>query len=677
MDSEAKRALITRLGSRDEELRRQAMASLKGVVTEDDLTWLVGPLSDESWRVRKEAIEALAQLDPAAELVNRLIPLMDPRQELTLRNSIVEVIERMGRGAAVHVAENLHIEQVDTRKFLVDILGSLADPGVIPQLIPLLRDPEDNIRAAAAESLARIGDPASTGALIEVLEEADGWVAFSVLSALARIGNSEALPVFFRYIDDRILANPAIEGIGNKGDVEDGIRLMGMQSVLSRGAAKLAFVAAGMIYRRALERGQENLDRLRETVANAADETIVAFLTEQLSVSEEHPDRRNYLAILSLIGGDKALQSILSLIDDDGLEWDVNMALLAIGRRDRTAVTSLMNSHDELVRRKAVQVVGQLGEPDLLEHVYPMLKDESGHVRRDAARAVASLGDSRSFGPLIELISDEYRDVAESAAESLAHLGQMDPGGLSERIRALLSGSSVRTRALLLRVMSEVDAEGNLPFFLSALHDVEPEIRAAALNSIKRTGDEEVVTSIINSLADESPEVRVEAAMALEDLQPQGAVEPLKAALFDQDLLVRTVAISALAAQPGMEAKDLAQLLSDEDLMIRTFVIEALGRRGARGFQDAVELMEDAFREESVEMKRSICRAMAQIPGDRSFQLLLDALRDADASVRAFAVQAIASVDNKAVIDVLRDLSENDPDRIVRDTARSLTEGRK
>lgn len=674
MDPETKQALISGLQSQDEEERRQAMVSLKGELSEEDLEWLVGPLSDESWRVRKEAIEGVAALDPSAALVGRLVPLMDPAREVTLRNSMVEVLQRMGSSVAPYVSGYLNIEQPDTRKFLVDILGNIGDPKVIPRLVELLRDPEHNIRAAAAESLASIGDPACTPALIEALDGADNWTAFSVISALARIGGREALPVFFRYLDDRILANPAIEGIGRKGEIEDGVRLVEMLPSLSRGAFKTVFVSAGMIYRRALEAGRDDLDQFRLTVADASDEPVIEFLTDQLSVSDQHEDRRNYLAALGIIGGEKALKSILTLIEDDTLLWDVNMALLGIAARDHEAIIPLLGSHDDLVRRRAVQVIGQLGDPDMLGHVYPMLHDESGNVRKDAAQAVGMLGDTESFEPLFDLISDEYRDVAEAAAESLAILGRKDQIGIKERIQSFLAGSSVEVRALLIRIMSEVDARGSLQLFLTALQDVEPTVRAAALSSIKRSGDEEAVSAIIHSLADESPEVRVEAATALEEMQPPGAVEPLRAALFDQDVWVRSAAVSAFAAQPDMDMEDLMGLLSGEDLMIKTSVVEALGRRGSRGYGDAVDLLAEIFAEESVEIKRSICRSMAQIPGDRSFSFLLEAVRDSDSTVRTFAVQALAAREDRAAAEVLRDLAENDPDRIVRDTARSLSD---
>ncbi len=152
MSLKERQNLMEALRSTDEEARREAMEALKEGLGASDLDWLSIPLSDESWRVRKEAIEGLSKVTPTAALIDRMIPMMDPSRELTLRNSVVEVLERMGRDAAPLIAAHLSVEQVDIRKFLVDILGNIGDPSVAKDMVRMLRDPVDNIRGRASLS---------------------------------------------------------------------------------------------------------------------------------------------------------------------------------------------------------------------------------------------------------------------------------------------------------------------------------------------------------------------------------------------------------------------------------------------------------------------------------------------------------------------------------------------
>ena len=301
MEPDRRKSLIAALSSSDEEVRRSSMEELKCDLAESDLEWLVLPLSDDSWRVRKEAIEGLTGLTPTEDLVAAMIPMMDPTRELTLRNSVVEALEGIGSNATPFLILHLHVDQPDTRKFLVDILGNIADISTIPNLVGLLGDDEDNIRAAAAEALASIGDSSVAGPLMEAIADADEWVIFSILGALDKLRCPEALPVFFQYLTNQILAKPSLSGIGSMGGLSDGVNLMAMVPDLSRGAAKASFPAVGAIYRNHAAGGFQATVELREAVAGAAEENMVDFLVGQLSVSDQLEKRQNLLAVLGMV----------------------------------------------------------------------------------------------------------------------------------------------------------------------------------------------------------------------------------------------------------------------------------------------------------------------------------------------------------------------------------------
>ncbi len=673
MDPEARENLIAQLESPDEEVRRSSMLALKQDLFESDLKWLTKPLSDGSWRVRKEAIEGASRMSPTTSLIRRLVGMMDPSHEVTLRNSVVEILEKMGPRVTSLILEHLSVDQPDTRKFLVDILGNIADPQAVDDLVRLLKDPGSNIRAAAAEALASIGDKSATEALLRALDNADDWTAYSVLGALASMPAGEALPIFFKYLDHGILASPSVAGIGATGDPGDGVRLMKAIGLLSKGGAKGAFLASGDIYARSLladEMG--STQELRDAVSAAADADIVEFLTEQLSVSDKLDEMRKIIAVLGILGGPECMDAVLKFIDDDTLEWDVTMALVGIAKIDQESVVALLSDDDELIRCRVLEVLERLGGEIPIEKIYPLLLDQSGHVRKQAARTISVMGDIASIDPLLDLLEDEYDDVAQETAKAIALIGGKDPGALAKRIEPLLSAALPMTRALVIRILGEVDAKGHEALFLNALQDEEPLIRASGISSLKKIGESNNSPAIINSLADEDPMVRVEAALALEELRVPEAAAPLRAALNDHDPWVRTVAVSALASQPEVDVQDLADLLDTDDRIIKSSVIEALGKRGAESREDVIDILREVFRGETVEIKCNICRVVGHIKGSRSLDFLTVAVQDEDSSVRTFAAQALASFDEDVARRLLLNISENDPDRKVRETVRSI-----
>ncbi len=677
MEPEKKEALIAQLSSAHEEDRRQAMEELKGDLSESDIAWLIRPLSDESWRVRKESIEGIAQLPPTHQLVASLIPLMDPGEELTLRNSVVEILERQGHDVAVILLKHLDIDQPDVRKFLVDILGNIAHPDTVPGLVGLLADPEDNIRAAASEALAAIGDSSVCGRLMTAIEGADNWVVYSILGSLAQLKCREALPVFFQYLGDHLLSKPALSGIGGMGSVEDGIRLMEKIPTLSKGAAKSAFLAAGSIYRRHLIGGTiESAKILKEAVSLASDEHVRSNLISQLEVSDEIEIQKDIIAVLGMTGSEDVLEPILSFVEEDALAWDVDLALVTLGQAQVSLIKGLLNHQDHLVRQRGVRTLQSLGSAESLEDVYMLLEDASGHVRKEAAIAVSRLGDSRSIDRLLPMLEDEYNDVAQSAAQAIVQLGQNSPEDLADRINGMLLTASPDLYSLLIMILAEVQAPGWEELCLKAAQDTEPKVRAAAIRCLKLSGNPSAGATIINALADESPQVRVQAAVTLEELKHPEAIAPLKAAMFDQDPWVRSSAVSALSAHPGAAPADFKELLASEDQMMRTSGLEALGRMAAEGSEIALGMIREQFETGTVEMKRSICRLLGKIAGTGAFDLLKVALTDSDPGIRIFAVHALAQREEAVIPEILNEAAEKDQDKQVRETIRSALEGR-
>ena len=678
MEPEKRKALIAELSSPEEEERRLAMEALKDDLSEDDLQWLTRPLSDESWRVRKESIEGLSKLLPTPQLVAALVPLMDPEMELTLRNSVVEVLERIGHEVAPLLVDYLSIDQTDVRKFLVDILGNIADPDSVPSLIGLLHDPEDNIKAAAAEALGAIGDPSVCDGLLDAMEGADDWVIYSILGTLARLRCAKALPVFFDYLENQVLSKPALSGIGTMGNVEDAIRLMQSLPVLSKGAARSAFLASGAIYRRHVSgKGMDGTRELRDAVSTALDENILQSMISQIEVADDPEDRKDILATLGISGSPLSLDAILSFVEDDAVVADVDLALLTLGTERVDYIKELLKHHDPLVRQKGIRTLGRMGSVESVEELYDLLDDESGHVRKDAVEALSSLGDSSSIEKLFPVLEDEYSDVAQSAAHAIVRLGKNSPDDLAARIIPMLQNAETPLYMLLLMILTEVKAPDWEDLCLKAAQNTEPEVRAVAVNCLKHSERSSAIATIINSMADENSHVRAQAVVTLEELKHPEAIVPLKTAMYDQDPWVRSAAVSALSAQPAAVPSDFEELLTGEDLMMQSSALDALGRMAAAGNAKALEMLGQQFETGALEARRSICRLLGKIESPGAFDLLRRAIQDDDPGIRVFAVHALSQRQEPQIQDILHEAGEKDNDKQVREAIRLVLEGRK
>jgi HEAT repeat protein len=272
------------------------------------------------------------------------------------------------------------------------------------------------------------------------------------------------------------------------------------------------------------------------------------------------------------------------------------------------------------------------------------------------------------------MLEDEYSDVAQSAAHALVHLGQRSPEDLAARIIPMLRSAAPSLYVLLIMILAEVQAPDWEELCLKAVQRTEPEVRAAAVSCLKRSESSASIATIINSLADENSQVRAQAVVTLEELKHPEAIVPLKAAMYDQDPWVRSAAVSALSVQPAVDPADYEELLRGEDLMMQTSALDALGRMSASGSEGALVMLAGQFETGALEMRRSICRLLGKIDGPRAYDLLQKAIKDADPSIRVFAVHALSKRPETGIPDILHEAGERDPDKQVREAVRTVLE---
>jgi HEAT repeat protein len=251
------------------------------------------------------------------------------------------------------------------------MLGRIKDRSAGEPIVRLLKDPDANVREAAAEAIAHVSDPAALDALVRLLEdEGTRDVAAEVLGRLKDPGATEPLMAMMNSGNPvaRRMAAEALEQLADPRSVDAWIGAMAYPDLQETAARSLKRIAD------LRERISEILGRLREI-----DDTVAL---------EE-----------ARIG--------------------VAMDLIALGP---PAVPELLEAlHDELwvVREAAAQALGIIGD---LRAVEPLLarakKDQDRGVRESCIKALGEFGDSRSIEVLVEAVEDRTTRLAASEALS-------------------------------------------------------------------------------------------------------------------------------------------------------------------------------------------------------------------------------------------------------------------
>jgi hypothetical protein len=208
------------LGNRRWWVRAEAARAL-GVLKETSVTdALIATLDDDHEEVRAAGVEALGHIaDP------RTVPILVSKlsdQSRHQRVRVVEAVHRCGSEAvpALRAHERLH---PGNRAIIAELLGVIADPSAIDDLVWWMEDSQSDVRAAAMQALGSIGlEPRTYNVALRALStDTDAEVRAMAARALGRSGLRDAAPCLGEHLEDEWIVAAhcatALRGLGKAG----------------------------------------------------------------------------------------------------------------------------------------------------------------------------------------------------------------------------------------------------------------------------------------------------------------------------------------------------------------------------------------------------------------------------------------------------------------------------
>ncbi len=184
-----------------------------------------------------------------------------------------------------------------------------------------------------------------------------------------------------------------------------------------------------------------------------------------------------------------------------------------------------LDDRNERLRADATYELGFIDDDRAVEGLIEALRDRQHEVRRLAAEALTRQAAAGAIPRLVESLADESESVREAAAGALVRIGP----------------------ASLPRVLTLVRREGDR-------RRARPRLLLAA-QVAGRVGDERAIEPLAVMLAKGAVEARKAAAAALGDLGLSGGITPLRAALGDEEVTVREMALGAIVQIAGEAAR--------------------------------------------------------------------------------------------------------------------------
>lgn len=561
-DPRERDSVLRDLASDDHEVRRLAVERSAVLAPDEVVPQLVDCLGDDSWRVRKAAVERLSAWPDGDAVAEALIAALGDADNPGRRNAAVDALIHCGASVVRELLAAIVSDDADVRKFGVDVLAGIGDPSAVPALIDRLEDDDTNVRAATADALGAIGGDEAIAALVATATSCaqDSLVRFSALHSLASLGEGVPAGELSDALEDPVLRPAALGVLGRLEGDAAGIEAL-LKSLSSRARAPRE---AAM---RSLLRGLSDLDggaadALVRRVRDAGSESpeLVANAIERLSEADL-PTRLVLLQFLGLLCVPEAAVPLLLAAADEALQQVAIAALASMGEVAEQAVSDVWSDLGSDARRDACLFFGHMDGRQSADRLVSALDDSDSVVRSAAARSLGSRGVPDALAPLVGLLRRSSLDELEGGEERSA---------VTHALIQLAGGEGHAAAPDLL--------EHAIGLLVQALEGAGEPVRVAVARVIGRIGrseDREVVSLL---LKDASEKVRKAAVSALVRLEPSASVESLHLAIGDESVDVRVAVAAALGESDGKEAfADLCRLAEDGDSRVRATAVRAVG----------------------------------------------------------------------------------------------------
>ena len=501
------------LQSADEETRRSALYLLRDIPCPEVQALYFTAMGDESWRVRKEAVECYVYSNPDLNSIEQLLTLLRNEDNAGLRNSAAEAVIRLGSASASPLMKMVQDQDADVRKFVIDVMGAIGDPVFVPALLQALDDPEVNVASAAAEQLGALGDAEAAQYLMQaILAREEVLFRFSALGSLGSLAKPAPVPeALAKLAEQDILRKAVFECLGNVSDESSYKLLLNGFSCRQKNCRAAAVKALYKIYGRCSSGSQA---KIREALQLLKENDIITGLLELF----DNRDRVLTEALLwtSVVTMDARFIPLLIKAYTDERTADAALsALKSFGREALYEIISRYSTLDESGRCGLCILIAECEYSGFNDVIQEALRDQSAQVRKAAVEAIGANRIDASASMLVLALVDEDTDVRIAVADALGNLH--DSTTLSALEHAL-NDENVWVQSAVLKAIARIEPIRALSIINNIHAGAEGLLMITSLKILEEIGGSESEEIVRYALQSSDQDIVRQAAKSLERL---------------------------------------------------------------------------------------------------------------------------------------------------------------
>ncbi len=492
-------------------VRYQAAMSLGILGYPEAVDALRQAMHDEEW-VQFSVVEALTKIRADAT-ISALVQSLNASSEL-VASIIIDALGAMGNIKAVPLLfKSLESASLPLRhktvKAIVQILGgrSLSLLSAKDQerfrvyLLDALDDEEEDIRKAALSGLAVMGDREATGAILQLAgrldPDRDHDMIDAAIRSVAAIGYNDKFAEVLASSDEHMV-QLAVEASALMNDHRCAEQIKAIFWNQGRDVQRSAAMQMAKI-------GDEHdipffLDILDRHEDGDVLKNALYFLGVRIKCTDAEDKIFSMLSHRFDDVKEAALEACITLRTPElnqrfkGLFHSDNalqrmMAVYAMGRfsaqGNLAELTEALEDESASVRQLAVEAFTQPGAPVKahLKYLLPRLYDESKEVRASLVELLGQMGDADVVPHLLTALSDEDDWVRIRAVEAL---GLLKNEGAAPQLVQLLEVASPMLIFKIIDVLGKIGGNVSFRALLGMMDHEDPEIQHAAAEAVSK-----------------------------------------------------------------------------------------------------------------------------------------------------------------------------------------------
>ncbi len=618
---------------------------------------LVRSLDDPDWRIRQAAALQLGERgDPeAARLV--LEAMQNDHLNLRVLNGAIRALVRNGVDVVGPLAGFLKDPDPQLRIAAALTLGERRDPRAIPVVMPALDDADANVRFHAVEALGKLRAGVAVDRLVAIARSGEFDLAAPALDALAAIGDGSIAGELTALLDDPLLQFSALEALGRLGDEETAkalVLLLNSNETL-RGRAARALVGIWQRYERTYRRGDLIVDLVTAAISLEGLESML-----ELTAERDAADLSALVSILGWVDDPRADAVLVRCLDVPAARQSAVDAILRKGPRIADSVAGCLSASDPDTKIAALKILGRIGN---FEHVAGIVAtaDADPELAVAVIESLALIGDQFAFSALVAYLGNPDPPVRQAAVTAIK---TMRISAVAAALPELLHHENPHVREAAVRIVADAEIV-RTDLLLERCQDEDEIVRCAAIEALGLAGDLRVLPFLNAALQTNSATSRAAAVQALAGLANPAVCPLLRKALNDADPWVRYFAVRSLAEQRDVESHAALVRLAEFDpaLQVRAAAIDALGQIPVD--RPVLLLMRIADEADDLDVKHAALAALGRIDRPEALAVLVATVNAAEVATRLAAIQALGTSVQQRAVETLHQIATADSDESV------------